>query len=333
VDGDTFVSNEGFIFNVFGYEHPEDRVFAFLKYIPEDYMRLFNVDFLRRTWTYAGRKLFRAEKLYTAGNYQDFLRVFKDHFPEYVYSCPFRKKEVIAVPMSSVKRVYVPRDCLTSLASLRVTDALQRDTLEFINVVSDESGIKKDDFGVHGSVALGMQSKKSDIDIVVYGSWNFRRLEKAIGGLVSANRLRYQCSNSLDRARHFKGRFKTRLFMYNAVRKRDEIKPEYGNFSYTTIKPVEFTCTVSDDSQSMFRPAIYGIRDIDEKEWANIFPAMMVPCAVVSMIGCYRNVARKGDRMRVSGMLERVECLAIGNMHYQVVVGSGANEEERICPL
>jgi len=327
------VSSDGFILNVFGYEHPEDRVFAFLKYIPEEYASLFNVDFLKRRWVYAGGRLFRAEKLYTAGNYQDFLRVFRGHFPGYVYSCPFRKKDVIAVPMSSVKRVYVPRDCLTSLASLRIKDALQRDTLEFIDLVSDESGIRKDDFGIHGSVALGMHSKESDIDIVVYGSGNFRKLEKAIEGLVSANKLRYQCSNSLDRARRFKGRFKTRVFMYNAVRKMDEIKPEYGNFSYTAIKPVQFTCTVSDDSQSMFRPAIYGIRDIDEKDLANSFPDGIVPQVVVSMIGCYRNVVRKRGRIRVSGMLERVECLATGNLHCQVIVGSGVNEEERICPL
>ena len=35
-DGDTFVTKEGFIFYVFGYEHPPNRVFAFLKYIPSE---------------------------------------------------------------------------------------------------------------------------------------------------------------------------------------------------------------------------------------------------------------------------------------------------------
>ena len=32
-DGDTLLMNEGFIFYVFGYEHPNNRVFSFLKYI------------------------------------------------------------------------------------------------------------------------------------------------------------------------------------------------------------------------------------------------------------------------------------------------------------
>ena len=37
MDGDTFVTKDGFIMNTFGYEHPDDRVFAFLKYIPAQY--------------------------------------------------------------------------------------------------------------------------------------------------------------------------------------------------------------------------------------------------------------------------------------------------------
>jgi len=54
---------------------------------------------------------------------------------------------------------------------------------------------------------------------------------------------------------------------------------------------------------------------------------------VVSMIGCYRNVARRGDRIRVSGMLERVENLETGQVSHQVVVGTGTSEEEHIWPL
>ena len=87
-DGDTFTTREGFIFNVFGYEHPPNRVFAFLKYIPAKFKSLFNIDFLERTWKYAKTELFRAEKLYTARNYQIFLETFRKNFPEYVYFCP-----------------------------------------------------------------------------------------------------------------------------------------------------------------------------------------------------------------------------------------------------
>ena len=85
MDGDTFVTTDGFIMNTFGYEHPDDRVFAFLKYIPAKYKDMFNVEMLERTWHYGQNELFRAEKLYTAKNYQTFIEAFRKNFPNYLY--------------------------------------------------------------------------------------------------------------------------------------------------------------------------------------------------------------------------------------------------------
>jgi predicted nucleotidyltransferase len=51
------------------------------------------------------------------------------------------------------------------------------------------------------------------------------------------------------------------------------------------------------------------------------------------MIGYYRNVARKGDRVRISGMLERVENIKTGEASFQVVVGTATSEDEYIWPL
>jgi len=333
MDGDTFVTGEGFIFNAFGYEHPPNRVFAFLKYIPADFKALFRTDFLKRIWKYRKTKMLRAEKLYTAGNYQAFLETFRTHFPDYVYYCPFRGKEVISAPLSRIKRVYLPRDCLQALARLKRKDALQKMTLDFVNLLSSESGIDKHDFGVHGSVALGMHSARSDIDIVIQGADNFRRLEKTIGKLVEEGILSYQANNRLDAARHFKGRYKNRIFMCNAVREPEEVNSKYGEFQYLPIRPVEFTCTVGDDSEAIYRPAIYTIDNYKHMNEESELPEARVPELVVSMIGCYRNVARKGAALRVSGMLERAENIETGRFFHQIVVGTGTSEEEFVCPL
>ena len=81
MDGDTFVTKDGFILNTFGYEHPDDRVLAFLEYIPAKYREMFNVQMLERTWQFGGNQLFRAEKLYTAKNYQTFIEAFRKKLP------------------------------------------------------------------------------------------------------------------------------------------------------------------------------------------------------------------------------------------------------------
>lgn len=333
MDGDTLITREGFILNVFGYEHPKNRVFAFLKYIPSKYKELFNVRFLERTWKHGETELFRAEKLYTAKNYQTFLGVFRKNFPDYVYFCTFRKKEVISVPFSRIVEVFVPRERLKALMKAERKDELQKKTLDFISLVSSDAKVPLEDFGVHGSVALNIYSAESDIDIVVYGSKNFRRVETAIDKLVNEGALAYIFNNRLDAARRYKGRFKDKVFMYNAVRKPEEVTSKYGEYRYSPIAPVKFRCKVKDDSEAMFRPAVYKIEGYTPANSSLTLPRDIVPTAVVSMIGCYRNVARKGQEIEVSGMLERVEKTATGEISHQVVVGSAESEEEYIWPV
>ena len=332
-DGDTFVTKEGFIFNVFGYEHPSNRVFSFLKYIPSKFKTLFHVRFLERTWKYGRLKLFRAEKLYTAQNYQTFLETFRNKFPNYAYFCPFREKEVISTPLSSIKKVYVPRECLRSLTRIKRKDSLQQMTLNLIDLLSSKSGITVEDFGVHGSIALNMHTPQSDIDIVVYGAQNLRKLEKAIDKLVKTGTLIYVFNNRLDAARRYKGRYLNKLFMYNAVRKPEEVNSKYGIHKYSPVVHVKFHCTVKDDSEAVFRPAIYKIESYKPDDASSTLSGDKIPKLVVSMIGCYRNVAKKGDKIVVSGMLEHVENIETGEVFHQVVVGTAANEDEYIWPL
>jgi predicted nucleotidyltransferase len=276
-------------------------------------------------------KLFRAEQLYTASNYQAFLSAFRTGFAQYVFLDPLRGKEVISAPKEYVREVYVPKDCLFSLISLGKKDDLQKTTLDFVSLLSAESGVPLADFGVHGSVALKMHSPMSDIDIVVYGSHNFRVVEEAVGRLVDDRKLSYQFNNRLDKARRFKGKYHDKIFMYNAIRKFEEIETEYGMFRYLPITPVKFMCTVNEDSEAMFRPALYKIKAYEPVNSVSDVPENEVPEVVVSMIGCYRNVARKGDRIEVCGTLEMVENRKTGEAFHQVVVGTGMNEEEHIC--
>lgn len=206
-------------------------------------------------------------------------------------------------------------------------------TLNFISLLSKKSGIAVEDFGVHGSIALGMHTAKSDIDIVVYGSQKFRILETTINRLVEEGTLSYLFNNRLDAARRFKGRYLNKIFMYNAIRKPEEITSKYGEFKYSPVTHIELHCKVKDDNEAMFRPAIYKIEDCKLTSPNSAFPTYEIPEFVVSMIGCYRNIARKGDKIRVSGMLERVENVEKGKVFHQVVVGTGLSEEEYIWPL
>lgn len=329
-DGDAVVTKEKFIFYVFGYEHPDERVLSFLKYIPSELKSRFTLSFLRKLWTLGQTQLHRPEKLYTMQNFQRLLETFRKHFPQYVYFCQFRGKEVLSVPTRLIKEIFVPRQCLQALVEGRRKDRLQEMVLKLISLLSDESDVPFEDFGIHGSIALNMHTEKSDIDLVVYGAHNFRSLEKTLGRLVAEGLLTYVSTNKIDLMRKHRAQYQNRIFVYNAVRKTEEITSSYGNCKYSPVKAVVFRCQVVGDKEAMFRPAVYQIADYRPLGPTSRIVSDGTPRKVVSMIGCYRNVARLGDNIQVSGMLERVENLKTGEVNHQVVVGTGDIKNEYI---
>ncbi len=329
MDGDTFVTKDGFILNTFGYEHPEDRVFAFLKYIPAQFKEMFQVEMLERTWKFGENTLFRAEKLYTAKNYKSFIETFRKNFPDYLYFCPFRNREIITTPLKLIEHVFVPRERLVWLENLKKRDTLQQMALDLIHLISEESTVSFSDLGVHGSIALNMHAPESDIDFVVYGSENFRLVESAIARLVNAGKLTYLASNRIEAARKFQGRYQNKIFMYNATMQFDDAKNiKYGAYRYVALDPVQFKCTVCEDSQTMFRPAFYKISGYKPLNSISELPPEKTPIQVMSNIGCYRNIARKGSEIKVAGKLERVESTKNNEAFYQVAVGTATSEEE-----
>ena len=337
MDGDTFVTKDGFIMNTFGYEHPEDRVFAFLKYIPAQYKQLFNVEMLTRTWKFGSseltNQLFRAEKLYTAKNYQTFIEAFRKTFPNYLFYDPTRGKELITAPLDAIEQVFVPKDRLVWLQNLPKPDGLQKMALNLIELISKESGVDCSDLGIHGSIALDMHAPESDIDFVVYGTQNFRLMEQAIQRLVNTAKLSYIASNRIEAARKFQGKYLGKIFMYNATRQPNEVTAKYGDYTYTPLEPVRFAATVCSDAETMYRPATYKISSYQPQDDQSELDLTKIPIQIVSNIGCYRNVARTGQQVKAAGTLEKAQNTRDGSIFYQVVVGTATSEEEYIWPL
>ena len=234
-DGDVFITTEGFVFYVFGYEHPFSRVFSFLKYIPLDFQSLFKIRYLERIWKLGDKTLVRAEKLYTPQNYNEIIETFKKYFPDYYYFCPYRNKGMISAPLGSIKEIFEPRACLEKLRRKGEKDDLERSALELVTFLSEQSEVDFEEFGIHGSIALNMHMSESDIDITVYGSTNFRRVEEAIGKLTAEGELKYVARNWIDKVRRHKGRYKNKLFNYTAVRKIEEVTSKYGEYSLSLI--------------------------------------------------------------------------------------------------
>ena len=167
--------------------------------------------------------------MYTAKNYQKVLETLKKNFPHYLYCCPFRGKEVLSVPLDKIKKVFLPEVCLQQIFDLENKDTIQKETAELVCLLSKKSKVPVSEFGIHGSVGLNMHSEYSDIDLVVYGSQNFKKLEGAINGLADKSVFSHVCTKKIDYARLHRGRYNDRRFVYNAEEKLRKLTPPTGS--------------------------------------------------------------------------------------------------------
>ncbi len=323
IDGDIVKTEDGFIFYVFGYEHPEDRYITYLKYVPERFKSLFKIEFLPWVWRLEEEIYVRPVNLYSPENIQEIVRVFNERFPKYVYECPYNSKVLISVPRDMVRYTFKPGEAFSRLMSKTNRLPVENVAVEWIKLISSEADVDLKSFGIHGSLCLGMTSEKPDVDVVIYGGLNFRKVRNTVSKLVSKGIIKYMYENEFDKFRKNKLSYKGFKVVFNAVRKPDEIRDFYGAYRRMPIKTVKFRCMVESAEESFFRPAIYSISEYRAVNEESRLPPEMRPREVVVMDSTYRGLAYEGDLLEVQGLLEREVSTSSNVEKYRVVVGSG----------
>lgn len=134
---DFLESRDGWIFSVVDYIHT-DGVRSLLRYIPDEAGE-------RIAWGRRYRKLDFDEAF-------EFLRAMR---PEYV-------SDVHVVPFDDVRRFFRPAE---ELPRVRAEDV----RVDRIVEILEEHGVPERCIGITGSMLLGLHSRSSDIDLVVYG--------------------------------------------------------------------------------------------------------------------------------------------------------------------
>jgi hypothetical protein len=321
-DGDAIVTSHGFIFYVFGYDHPRQAYNAFLKYAPEELAGRFDIDWLEVKWLFEGRTLLRPKELYSPDNLGKLIESFLRSFPDYVRRSRELGRCMIIVPWGLIERAFVPSRRLMELFMRGASDSLEERALSLVDLLSKGSGVGSGHLGIHGSISLGMHHEGSDIDIAVYGGDNYRRVKRALVAFDERGTLTLKRDDAISARRLNRGVFRGVDFVVNAIRRYHEIVQSDCVFRPLCAADVKCRCTSADEA--VFRPAIYRVEDCEGL--GNADPRISRVLEVVSMIGLYRDVVRVGERIRARGMLEEGTD-AEGNTIYRVVVGSGSPAE------
>jgi len=319
-DRDAPVTKDGLIFRTYGYDHPPDSCFCDLEYAPESLYRAEGTKALRQ-----GPRI-KHYKFYLDGG----LKFALARDPPYqIYHQPLRRM-MVGVESARISYVVRPEVRLKELFSSD-GDALVEAAREVVHIVTDNSNLRQDDFGVFGSLAHGFHSvQHSDVDLVVYGKRELRELRSALVSLFDEGVLENEFDDwtTDDPPHHWNfarltkaeyGEYQRRKLIYaryaseglgrrvnvefEPVRRWDEVNNEYGiTERIESLGRVEATAEVLSDEEGGFMPSVYPVRiveisgDVDPRDVRR----------VVSYVKEFRLQLVAGETALVRGNLEKV---------------------------
>jgi len=333
-EGDYLEAAGRLIFAVKGIVHPPNYIISFPKYYPSS-----------RGMRRRGHK--RYGKITALQSFYDFLR---RKYPEYLRYDPVFNDFLGEVPHTKVTRYFRPEKSLQGLMKKRGQDldVVERDVVDFAELLVERSGMSEKNIGVSGSVMLGLHTKSSDIDLVVYGEKPCRLAYDALNrltqdssssvkpydeaGLKKLHRLRFKDTRisqkdflKVERKKILQGKFRSRDYFIRLVKEPMETSESYGQATYIPVNYVSVEAEVADNREAIFTPCRYPVRKVvlfngvvrdDLKE-------------VVSFRGRFCEHVKRHERVLVRGKLEKVR--SIDKDYFRVVVGN--RPEDFIMPM
>lgn len=289
---DFIETAEGLLFAVVANDSEQGRVRCFLRY-------------LQQNGRWAKIDTDRANQYLSA------------HHPEYLYHSPQLDADLHAVELSRIVRHYPPKQVLQQLLQATPSDAVLEDLQQLCRLFA-ANGLDLEQFGVTGSLLVGMQNSASDIDLVCYQRASFHQARNVVQALIAADRC--QALNDADWLAAFQRRacdLALDEYIWHEQRKYNKAiinqrkfdlsllvlnQPVAGRFRKQGFRRIE--AVVIDAEHGFDYPARFSI---DHPEINS----------VVCFTATYTGQAKNGERIVVAGQLESDET---GRL--RIVVGS-----------
>lgn len=310
-------THEGLFFAVKGLVHPPDRVFAILRYAPDE---------SGDRWK--GGQRYR--RLYHFAEQEQFLRA---RYPHYLAFDPICQAVLQSVPHTRIRRVYDPRRRLQELAQQEHRDGVEEDALAFARLLQEEAAIPWTALGVSGSLLLGLHTPQSDLDISVYGSQNCyavwralkrrrtedggrrtevrpldpRGMEALYAERLPDTRMGFADFIRAESQKVMQGQFRHRPYFIRFLKAPAEVSERYGDVRYRPLGRAGIAATVADASEAIFTPCRYTLRAVRFLDSAPEVELAPPPTEIVSYRGRFCEQAQAGESILAFGTLEQVQ--------------------------
>ena len=244
-DNSYIITNEGCLAQVIGYKHPTNGKFGIINYIPERYLKnkTFQKKWERRI---SGKVYVKIWKDFldnwSKNSYDKSMRLISNLFPKYSYKDKFWG-HINFFPNNRIRSL-IERGKYKSKSDQKLLKALK-----------EIFKLKNGEIELVGGRSFGPSTLNADYDIVVKGLSSSIRVRNNIRKLLKSHSNQYITPS---------GNPHTRVFLYKNIRIDPSFKYKEGedplrNFSYKVAGFKKVKDKVTDDTYSMFIPAIYKL--------------------------------------------------------------------------
>ena len=327
-EGDLIENFDGCIFDVKGLIHPQSRIVAFIRYVPEP-----NGNRERDGKRY--NKFYSLSKRYA---------LLKQNYPQYLLNDPVFNTLLCEVPHQDVKQHYQPARGLQGLRKRDNLDETETTALQFMELLRENAGVPWSKLGISGSILVRLHTPSSDIDPIVYGSETGYRVHSTLKRMLKDKNSPFKLYNtdglrelfafrSRDTVTSFEdfvrtdsrkvshGKFVGRDFFIRFVKDWNEVSEQYGTIIYKPEGRARIKATVVDDSEAIFTPCSYKLANVEILEGPHVEPIE----EIVSFRGRFCEQAKSGEYVIAEGKVERVQSKG-DREHFRLLVGSKVSD-------
>ena len=325
VEGWYLETLDGLFFAVKGSEHPPDRWIGVLRYAPDEN----NGD--RRKNGMGYRRLY---------HFTEQEQWILKHNPQYLAYDSVFQATLQSVPISSIRQVYNPVLRVRERMRTAAGHAVEDDALDFLNLLQLQAEVPRSCLGVTGSLLIGLHTKDSDLDMVVFGKRSCRKVYKALHRMMDSDSvpevarldargieelyaqrvadtsMRYDDFVRLEKRKVNQGRYRKRPYFIRFVEAPFEAESRYGQRRYAALGRATIAASIADDRYGIFTPCRYLLSDVRGLEG----PVPDDLNEMVSFRGRFCEQACIGEAVVASGVLERVR--EGRKVHHRLLLGN-----------
>ncbi|CAI8876660.1 nucleotidyltransferase domain-containing protein [Methylocaldum szegediense] len=271
------------IFAVVDSQLEEDRVLCFLRYVKID-----------GQFTKMGTREANA--------------YLEAHAPQYLFSSKRLDARLHAVSQKSISRHYRPQQRVQDLLSSGPHDEIERKAVRLMQKLGSR-GLDLSRLGLTGSLLIGAQTPKSDLDFVIYGREAFFQAREIVGRLLETGELRDLDDAAWRDAYDRRGcALSFEEYVWHERRKLNKALIDGTKFDITLVDeplskepgavrklgPIRIRAQVADATYAFDYPAVYRLSHPEITE-------------AISFTHTYAGQAQTGETIEIAGLLEESE--------------------------